>query len=287
MSNKKSQHKERKVKGPQCLLRRKVFVTCHLTVTIGCTVMMSRRKINERGERTEEAYVIICTSPYQQAGSFFRGKPSESRKLSSERLQGAEPSAPGCDRPAQSQTADLEPAEEGIKAQISGIPGSSKDQSRGGRRRGGCALLASTTIFSCPDETISGPPNPALRKKKPSTPSQSSRDPPSPSQETKTPCMQGVGDRLRKQGFCAKTCWIRGGQTPKKSMPHTLLSGKGIDVKIFTAHSTRAASTSGALKAGVPLTTIMSAAGWSQSSTFAKFYKKGQGLLRSYCDESH
>ncbi|GFN87553.1 reverse transcriptase and recombinase [Plakobranchus ocellatus] len=82
--------------------------------------------------------------------------------------------------------------------------GSSKDQSRGGHRRGGCALLASTTIFSCPDETISGPPNPALRKKKPSTPSQSSRDPPSPSQETKTPCMQGVGDRLRQQGFSAK-----------------------------------------------------------------------------------
>ncbi|GFO41893.1 histone-lysine N-methyltransferase SETMAR [Plakobranchus ocellatus] len=48
----------------------------------------------------------------------------------------------------------------------------------------------------------------------------------------------------------------------------------GIDVTIFTAHSTRAASTSKALKAGVPLTTIMSVAGWSQSSTFARFYKK-------------
>ncbi|GFN75811.1 reverse transcriptase/ribonuclease h/methyltransferase, partial [Plakobranchus ocellatus] len=41
-------------------------------------------------------------------------------------------------------------------------------------------------------------------RKKPSTPSQSSRDPPSPSQETKIPCMQGVGDRLRQQGFSAK-----------------------------------------------------------------------------------
>ncbi|GFO41894.1 reverse transcriptase/ribonuclease h/methyltransferase [Plakobranchus ocellatus] len=32
----------------------------------------------------------------------------------------------------------------------------------------------------------------------------SSRHPPHPSQETKTPCMQGVGDRLRQQGFSAK-----------------------------------------------------------------------------------
>ncbi|GFO11365.1 transposon ty3-i Gag-Pol polyprotein [Plakobranchus ocellatus] len=81
---------------------------------------------------------------------------------------------------------------------------SSKDQSRGGHRRGGCALLAGTTIFSCLDETIGGPTNPALGKKTPSTPSQSSRHLPPPSQETQTPCMQGVGDRLRQQGFSAK-----------------------------------------------------------------------------------
>ncbi|GFO44123.1 hypothetical protein PoB_007062800 [Plakobranchus ocellatus] len=58
--------------------------------------------------------------------------------------------------------------------------------------------------------TMSDSPNamkrasPALGKKTPSTPSQSSRHPPPPSQETKTPCMQGVGDRLRQQGFSEK-----------------------------------------------------------------------------------
>lgn len=62
----------------------------------------------------------------------------------------------------------------------------------------------------------------------------------------------------------------------------------GIDTTKFTAHSTRAASTSGAFNVGVPIQTILSAAGWSQQSTFAKFYHKeiksnmGQKLLEAY-----
>jgi len=68
----------------------------------------------------------------------------------------------------------------------------------------------------------------------------------------------------------------------------TLMKMAGVDVTTFTAHSTRAASTSGALKSGVPIQTILSAAGWSQESTFAKFYKKnirqnfGHSFLDSY-----
>ena len=54
----------------------------------------------------------------------------------------------------------------------------------------------------------------------------------------------------------------------------SLLTDAGIDTSIFGAHSTRAASSSAAKKAGVPLSDIMRAAGWSRSSTFERFYYK-------------
>ena len=47
----------------------------------------------------------------------------------------------------------------------------------------------------------------------------------------------------------------------------------GVDLSVFTPHSTRAAATS---RAGsrVPLATIMQAAGWKRESTFRKYYDK-------------
>lgn len=52
-----------------------------------------------------------------------------------------------------------------------------------------------------------------------------------------------------------------------------VLRTAGIDMDIFTAHSTRAASTSKAANF-VPLQTILNTATWSSASTFAKYYKK-------------
>lgn len=58
--------------------------------------------------------------------------------------------------------------------------------------------------------------------------------------------------------------WIKG-----------FLGDCGIDTKIFTAHSTRHASTSTAFKSGVDLDTIRKTAGWSENSTmFAKVYNR-------------
>ncbi|XP_060084159.1 uncharacterized protein LOC132563416 [Ylistrum balloti] len=54
----------------------------------------------------------------------------------------------------------------------------------------------------------------------------------------------------------------------------TTLASAGIDMNIFTPHSTRAASVSAASRLQVPITSILSTAGWSNTSTFAKFYKK-------------
>ena len=49
----------------------------------------------------------------------------------------------------------------------------------------------------------------------------------------------------------------------------------GVDVNIFSPHSTRAASTSKANLSGtVRLGTILKAAGWKNARTFAKFYNK-------------
>lgn len=53
-----------------------------------------------------------------------------------------------------------------------------------------------------------------------------------------------------------------------------VLQGAGIDTGQFSAHSTRAAASSTALAKGLPLSTILKAVGWSQDSTFRKFYNK-------------
>ena len=52
-----------------------------------------------------------------------------------------------------------------------------------------------------------------------------------------------------------------------------VLSASGIGDN-FSAHSTRAASTSYAKRAGLPIEDIMRCAGWSNARTFARFYDK-------------
>ena len=52
-----------------------------------------------------------------------------------------------------------------------------------------------------------------------------------------------------------------------------MLSLAGIN-GVFTAHSTRGASTSAAARAGAALSDIMEAADWSRESTFRKFYHR-------------
>ena len=54
----------------------------------------------------------------------------------------------------------------------------------------------------------------------------------------------------------------------------TTLALAGIDITKFGAHSTRSASTSAAKAVNVPIDLIMLNAGWSQESTFTKFYLK-------------
>jgi integrase len=51
----------------------------------------------------------------------------------------------------------------------------------------------------------------------------------------------------------------------------------GIDTTVFKAHSTRAAAASKAKAADIPVSDIMETAGWSNSSTFGKFYDKPVG----------
>ena len=48
----------------------------------------------------------------------------------------------------------------------------------------------------------------------------------------------------------------------------------GIDTVKYSAHCTRAASTTAACKRGLSVENIMKAAGWSRSATFSKYYQK-------------
>lgn len=59
--------------------------------------------------------------------------------------------------------------------------------------------------------------------------------------------------------------------TLRRWIKSCLAEGK-IDTSMFSAHSTRAASTSSAFRAGLPLKLILEKAGWSNETTFARHY---------------
>ena len=72
-----------------------------------------------------------------------------------------------------------------------------------------------------------------------------------------------------------------------------VLKLSGIDVNIFTAHSTRGASSSAAASAGITINDILKAADWSTESVFRKFYYRpthspsfGRAVLASTSHET-
>lgn len=58
----------------------------------------------------------------------------------------------------------------------------------------------------------------------------------------------------------------------------------GIDLAIFTPHSTRSAAASAASETKLPLVTILRTAGWTRESTFRKFYHKEVRRDTSFAD---
>ena len=55
------------------------------------------------------------------------------------------------------------------------------------------------------------------------------------------------------------------------------LQDAGIDVSVFSAHSSRTASTPYSVNAQLPLADILKAGGWSNARTFAEHYNKPIG----------
>ena len=53
-----------------------------------------------------------------------------------------------------------------------------------------------------------------------------------------------------------------------------IMSAAGVDTNRFKPHSTRAAAVSKAGKGDVPITEIMTKAGWTNERTFQKYYNK-------------
>ena len=64
-----------------------------------------------------------------------------------------------------------------------------------------------------------------------------------------------------------------------------VLEKAGVNTKVFSAHSTRAAATSAARSNNVSINTIMDAAGWSRESTFRKFYDKPVQAVVNFGDQ--
>ena len=59
----------------------------------------------------------------------------------------------------------------------------------------------------------------------------------------------------------------------------------GIDTSIFSAHSVRGASTSRALRQGVPIDVIFRQAGWRTTNTFGRFYNREVQPRESFFEE--
>ena len=53
-----------------------------------------------------------------------------------------------------------------------------------------------------------------------------------------------------------------------------VLEEAGVDVEVFKAHSTRAASCAKAKSDDIPIDEIMKTAGWTNNKTYKKFYEK-------------
>ena len=53
-----------------------------------------------------------------------------------------------------------------------------------------------------------------------------------------------------------------------------LLNTAGVNTEVFSAHSTRSASTSYAASKGVPINDILKAANWSSETTFEQYYHR-------------
>ena len=63
----------------------------------------------------------------------------------------------------------------------------------------------------------------------------------------------------------------------------TLLSA-GINVNVYKAHSTRAASANAALEKSADLECVLRTAGWDSENTFCKYYKRSTVKTSSYAD---
>ena len=62
------------------------------------------------------------------------------------------------------------------------------------------------------------------------------------------------------------------------------MHNSGINVEVFTPHSTRAAATSKPSASFVPLDQILSTGGWSSAYTFAKYYNKQIDVNNSFAE---
>ena len=63
----------------------------------------------------------------------------------------------------------------------------------------------------------------------------------------------------------------------------TVMNSAGIDTGTFKPHSVRPASVS-SVSNKLPLSTILKTAGWSNTCTFRKFYKKPVTMDTTYCN---
>ena len=79
---------------------------------------------------------------------------------------------------------------------------------------------------------------------------------------------------LTLKEYLKKTKPLRGSRDTISRWTKSGLQSAGIDTSQFTAHSTRAASSSKAKERDVPLDIILATAGWGSAATFHKFYHK-------------
>ena len=83
--------------------------------------------------------------------------------------------------------------------------------------------------------------------------------------------------------YIEKTAGLRTSRDTIARWIKTILRLAGIDITIFKSHSTRGAAVSKASAMGTPLQNILTTAGWSSDSTFAKHYNLP--IIKTHTDD--
>ena len=85
-------------------------------------------------------------------------------------------------------------------------------------------------------------------------------------------------------GLKKKSLMLRLGDLLWQDGTKSCLQKSGVDVALYSAHSTRGARTSAAVAAGIPIDSVLKKANWASVTTFNRFYNRPLATAQTVSD---